>query len=65
MSASRTTLDGLKRHYAHRTVFCRGEAPSALQLAQAIGELDTMVGQMIRLLEERERELADPANSPK
>ncbi len=46
------TLIGLKDYYALRTVFERGEQPSALQLAQAIGECHTMIGQLIRLHEE-------------
>lgn len=55
MDESQKTLEGLKAYYAHRTVFGRGEEPSRLQLAQAVGEAHTMIGQLIRLLEERER----------
>lgn len=52
MTDSQKTLDGLVEYYAQRTVFERGDAPSREQLVQAIGECQTMVGSLIRLVRE-------------
>ena len=56
MSQSSRTLYGLREYYAQRTVFDRGEKPSPEQIAQAIGECHTMIGMLLRLLQERQRE---------